>query len=70
MSDLRIVSIGQVERPACKLTLRLLYKAAMREVRADPAGTLTKYQPTWVFPARTGLTTRAMSLSAANADRF
>ena len=70
MSDLRLVSSRQVGQPAGAMTLRCLYDAAMREVRADPVGTLAKYQPTWLFPARSGRVLRAMALSAANADRY
>ena len=34
-------------------TLRVLYEAARREVMADPAAALRKYQPTWLLDART-----------------
>jgi hypothetical protein len=36
-------------RSGSRPTLRSLYEAARREVMADPAAALRKYQPTWVL---------------------
>ena len=69
MRDLRIVSTSRDER-ARKLTLRLLYDAAKRDVCADPVGSLARYQPTWYFPARNGFSVCLLARSAANSDRY
>ena len=65
--NLRIVSAGHAGGPCPKRTVRLLYDAAMRDVCADPAGTLARYQPTWFFPTRNGGAIRAF---AANEDHY
>ena len=42
-------AIGRpVQASRCR-TLQSLYEAARREVFADPAGAVRKYQPTWQF---------------------
>ena len=44
-------------RPGLRPTLSSLYEAARKEVFADPAAAVQKYQPTWLFAApaaRTG----------------
>lgn len=40
---------GNADRSGSRPTLRSLYEAARREVMADPAAALRKYQPTWVL---------------------
>lgn len=67
---LRIVSASQVDEPAFRPSIRLLYRAAMRDVYADPAGTLALYQPTWFFPAPRGSLRGVLAGSAANGDRY
>lgn len=70
MRDLKSVSTSQVNEPARKLTLRLLYNAAKRHVCADPVGSLARYQPTWYFPVRNGFAVGVSARSAANSDRY
>jgi hypothetical protein len=50
--------------------IQLLHATAMREVRADPVGTLARYQPGWLFPLRDRLAGLAPVGPAANDDRF
>lgn len=52
--------MGTMERKASnedrfgsRPTLTVLYEAARREVMADPAAALRKYQPTWVLASPT-----------------
>lgn len=49
--------------PGLRPTLNSLYEAARKEVFADPAAAVQKYQPTWLFAApaaRTGLRGRGV----------
>ncbi len=41
------------DRFGSRPTLRVLYEAARREVMADPAAALRKYQPTWLLASPT-----------------
>ena len=69
MRDLRIVPTNRDE-PTRKVTLRLLYNAAKRDVCADPVGSLARYQPTWYFPTQDGFSFGLLAGSAANSDRY
>ena len=41
------------DRFGSRPTLRVIYEAARREVMADPAAALRKYQPTWLLASPT-----------------
>lgn len=41
------------DRFGSRATLRVLYEAARREVMADPAAALRKYEPTWLLASPT-----------------